>query len=66
MKTYYTIIKVPIEIEFECPYCNWNQIIDWNDVESDDGEFGKWTGNIHSIECENCGKEVEFDECEVE
>ena len=37
MKTYYTIIKVPIEIEFECPYCNWNQIIDWNDVESDDG-----------------------------
>ena len=66
MKTYYTIIKVPIEIEFECPYCNWNHIIDWNDVESYGGEYGKWTGDICSIQCENCGKEVEFDECEVD
>ena len=30
------------------------------------GEYGKWTRDIWSIECENCGAEVDFDECEVD
>ena len=66
MKTYYKIIKVPIEIEFECPRCYWDNAIDWSEVKSNGGEYGKWTGDIWAIECENCGKEVEFNECEVD
>ena len=66
MRTYYTIIQAPIRIEFDCHICHWSHAIDWNDVESYGGEYGKWTGDICAIQCENCGEEVEFNACEVD
>lgn len=66
MATFYKIIQAPIRIEFDCPHCCWDNAVDWKEVESYGGEYGKWTGDICSIQCENCGKEVEFNDCEVD
>ena len=66
MKTEYRIIQEPTEIMFYCPHCGEENYVDWDDVESKDGEYGKWHGDIYGFECEECGEIVEFDDCEVD
>ena len=58
----YTIITVPDRVACQCPYCEWEQEIDFETfVELHGDEADAWFGNSGTkIECEYCGKEFEL------
>ena len=63
---YYTINMAPTSISFECPNCEYENKIEWGSHKlSLNDDYDIWTGNI-TIECEDCGKEIEFDDVDVD
>lgn len=57
-KAYFTIVSKPSYIYFECPYCEREVNIPFDDVDfkTDYWGDGAW------VECPYCNKEVELDE----
>jgi endogenous inhibitor of DNA gyrase (YacG/DUF329 family) len=50
----FTINRKPISISFECPYCEDEVTIPWNEVNAPD----YWGDDWGYVECPYCNKEV--------
>jgi len=54
-----SVITKPISIQFECPYCDSEVTIDYDDFESEVGECCDWP--YSKIKCPECEKVLEID-----
>lgn len=55
---YISIIQKPIEVEWECPQCFWENSTNFNDF-LDGIEFCDWNGE--EVECEECGEKYKIE-----
>ncbi|MCK9470713.1 MAG: hypothetical protein M0Q88_03040 [Bacilli bacterium] len=58
-KADFRVITVPTYVEGECPYCEEDFEVDYNDFGNSDYP-GDWKGEI--IECPYCEKEIVIDD----
>lgn len=58
MKVDITVIKEPVEVKFECPHCEEEIEIKYEDFCSDVGEVCDW--QYSEFECPECNKTVEI------
>ena len=68
-QAYYTIVQKPVEIQFECPYCEAQNEIEFEkfiDRYSLDDEYGVWTNHIDEVKCDYCGDPIIFESVEVD
>ncbi len=62
---HYTINTAPTSVSFECPNCDYENEIEWESHKlSGNYDYDIWSGNI-TLECEGCGKEIEFNEVDI-
>ena len=59
LKVDINIKQTPVSANYECPHCDEEVEIDYNDFCIDAGEYCDW--QYTKIECPNCGKTVEID-----
>lgn len=57
-KVDFTIISRPDHIHLECPFCNEEIEVDWNDVDVPEC----WSDDWGYIECPECEKEIKLGE----
>lgn len=58
------VVTIPVEIAFTCPYCYWENSIDFDDfTEMMVSEYpGDWEGQ--TLKCEDCNKELNIEDVE--
>ena len=58
------IVSVPVEVDFTCSDCFWENSIDYNDFTELMGVDypGDWEGQ--TLKCKDCGKEFKIDDVE--
>lgn len=66
--TDYRIVMVPDRIEFVCPYCEFEDDMGFEKfVDFNTDGYEAWHGNGGVvIECDDCGKEFEFLDSEID
>lgn len=57
-KADFTIVSRPDHIRFECPYCQEDVEVDWNDVDVPEA----WSDDFGSVECPNCNLDVKLED----
>lgn len=53
-ETDFYINQKPVSITFECPHCDYDVIIDWDNLDVPDS----WSDDWGEVECPHCGKTV--------
>jgi len=62
MKVDITIVSAPTWIKFECPHCEAEVEIDYDEFSG--SMVSNYPGDWESIECSYCEKEIEIDDIE--
>lgn len=61
-KTDFLIIQKPIAISFECPHCDNETLISWDEL--DVPEY--WGDDWGSVVCPCCGKTIELGDYDID
>lgn len=61
-KTDFTIVQSPDHITLECPHCEMDIDIDWDNLDVPD----YWSDDWGEIECPHCGKEIELGDYDLD
>ena len=58
MEVELTIIQAPVEVKFDCPFCECEIEIDYEEFCDDMMNDYPWDWEMKTIKCTNCHKEV--------
>ncbi|MFB8557823.1 hypothetical protein ACFC6J_06675 [Enterococcus casseliflavus] len=64
-KVDYVICSIPDHVNVTCPYCDWEDDYNWDDLHSKMGNE-LYFGDCGSIECADCGQEIQLGKCEYD
>ncbi len=62
MKTDFHIDVKPVSISLECPHCDTDIVLNWEDIHVPD----YWGDDLGTVECPVCGKDVELGDYEYD
>ncbi len=62
MKTDFHIDAKPVSISLECPHCDTDIVLNWEDIHVPD----YWGDDWGTVECPVCGEDVELGDYEYD